>query len=148
MTNDHDYLSTLRKRGYRITPQREMIIKTITRNGSHFTADELYSELQKQTQSLNIATVYRTLEMLVEEGLVSRSDFGQGHVIFAPEGHGPHIHLVCRLCGDVIDADITLAETMKNGLQDRYQFKLDLHHLSVFGVCSQCQKGEDNHDSQ
>lgn len=142
MAPGHDYLSTLRKRGYRITPQRELIIEAIARNPSHFTADEIHGEVQTRTRALNIATVYRTLELLVEEGLVSRSDFGQGVVIYAPEDHGPHIHLVCRHCDHVIDADISLALSMKKQLQDHYQFDLDLHHLAVFGLCSQCQDRE------
>ncbi len=142
MPHDLDYLSTLRKRGYRITPQREMIIEAIAGNPAHFTADEIHTRVQKQTRSLNLATVYRTLEVLVEEGLVSRSDFGQGHVVYAPEDHGPHIHLICRQCGEVLDADASLALPLKEQLQERYQFDLNLHHLAAFGLCITCQKGE------
>ena len=147
MSKDHNYLTTLKERGYRITPQREMIIKTIARNPTHFTADEIHTKIQTRVHSLNIATVYRTLELLVEEGMVCRSDFGEGHIVYAPEDHGPHIHLVCRQCSQVIDADSTLAHSLKEKMQEKYQFALDLHHLAVFGLCSACQKGEEHHES-
>lgn len=142
MSHNHNYLTTLKKRGYRITPQREMIIDTIARTPTHFTADKIYSEVQKKTRTMNRATVYRTLDVLVEEGLVSRSDFGQGHVVYAPDDHGPHIHLICRQCGEVMDVDASLALPLKEKLLARYEFDLNLHHLSAFGLCSQCQKGE------
>lgn len=148
MSRDRDYLAILKERGYRITPQREMIVEAIARNPSHFTADEIYTEIHNRVQSLNIATVYRTLELLVKEGLVCRSDFGQGYIIYAPEDHGPHIHLVCRQCHRVLDADASLALSLKEKLQEAYQFDLDLHHLAVFGLCSECQKGERHHASQ
>jgi len=140
LSHNHDILSTLRNRGYRITPQREMIIETITRNPAHFTADEIYSAVQKKTQTMNVATVYRTLDVLVEEGLVSRSDFGQGHVVYATEDHGPHIHLICRQCGEVMDAEASLALPLKEKLKEQYQFDLSLHHLAAFGLCPKCQK--------
>lgn len=148
MSSDRDYLSILKERGYRITPQREMIIEAISRNPSHFTADEIYTEIQDRVQSLNIATVYRTLELLVKEGLVCRSDFGQGHIIYAPEDHGPHIHLVCRHCHQVLDADASLAQSLKTQLKEHYQFDLDIYHLAVYGLCAECQKGERDHASQ
>lgn len=140
MTHNHHYLATLRERGYRITPQREMIVNAVAHNPSHFTADEIYDDVHNQTQSMNKATVYRTLDMLVEEGLVTRSDFGQGVIIYAPENHGPHLHLVCRQCDRVIDADWSLAHPLQEQLREDYHFDLDLHHLAVFGLCARCQR--------
>ncbi|KPL05941.1 hypothetical protein AMJ86_10320 [bacterium SM23_57] len=129
----------LRKKGYRITPQREMIIESIAHSNSHMSAEEVFSELQKRTKATNIATVYRTLEMLWEEGLACRNDLGEGHIVYATLEHGPHIHLICRYCSTVIDADPRVLQPLQERLNSEYRFEADLQHLSIFGVCKGCQ---------
>ena len=133
------YIDTLRTRGFRITPQRELIVEAIAHQGNHINAEEVFARIQEQTHSVNIATVYRTLELLVEQGLVSRIDLGEGQVVYATHQHGLHIHLVCRQCGQVIDADQNLLLSLNEQLTTRYQFAADLQHISVLGLCSDCQ---------
>ncbi|MGD1997076.1 MAG: transcriptional repressor, partial [Anaerolineae bacterium] len=87
MSHCHTFIKTLRQRGYRITPQREMVIEAITHSGRHMTADEVFKEIQKRSQAVNIATVYRTLDLLVEEGLVSRADLAGEQVVYATALH-------------------------------------------------------------
>ena len=65
MAHGHTLLETLRRRGYRITPQREMIIEVISSSGRHMTAEEIFKDVQGRTRAMNIATVYRTLDLLV-----------------------------------------------------------------------------------
>lgn len=134
------YVETLRSRGYRITPQREMIIEELASTNAHMAAEEIHDAIQKRTKALNIATIYRTLDMLVEEGLACKNDLGGGCVVYAITRHGPHIHLVCRLCGQVIEADQSLISDLGKNLQQEYGFYADLRHISLFGVCFQCQK--------
>ena len=134
------YFETLRSRGYRITPQREMIIEALAHSGQHINADEVFALIRRRTQSVNIATVYRTLDLLVEQGLASRIDLGEGRVIYATQQHGPHIHLVCRQCGQTIDADRTLLSSLTHQLQSEYQFAADLQHISVLCLCADCQE--------
>jgi Fur family ferric uptake transcriptional regulator len=133
------YIETLRSSGYRITPQREMIIEAIVHNGDHINAEQIFAHVQEKSRSVNIATVYRTLDMLVGEGLANRIDLGQGRVIYATYQHGPHIHLVCRQCGRVTDADQNLLISLNKQLNAEYQFAADLQHISVLGLCSHCQ---------
>jgi Fur family ferric uptake transcriptional regulator len=133
------FIETLRSRGFRITPQREMIIEAIAHQGNHINADEVFALIQKRTQSMDIATVYRTLELLVEQGLASRIDLGEGRVIYATQQHGPHIHLVCRQCGQVLDANQEMLSAFNQQLQSDYHFAADLQHISVLGLCSECQ---------
>ena len=133
------FIETLRSRGFRITPQREMIIEAIAHQGNHVNADELFALIQERTHAVNIATVYRTLELLVEQGLASRIDLGEGRVIYATYQHGSHIHLVCRQCGQVFDADQEMLSAFNLQLQSNYQFAADLQHISVLGLCSDCQ---------
>ena len=132
------YIETLRSRGFRITPQREMIIESIAHQGNHINAEEVFAHIQERTHSVNIATVYRTLDLLVQQGLASRIDLSEGRVIYTTHQHGSHIHLVCRQCGQVIDADQNLLSALNEQLSDRYQFAADLQHISVLGLCNDC----------
>ncbi len=133
------FIDALRARGFRITPQREMIIEAIAHGGHHINADQVYAHVQEKTHSLNIATVYRTLDLLVEQGLANRIDLGEGRVIYATNQHGPHIHLVCRQCGQVTDAAQELLSSLNHELIDKYHFTGDLQHISILGLCSDCQ---------
>jgi len=142
MTHCHTIIETLRQKGYRLTPQREMILETIAHSGNHMTADEIIAQVRMRTQAVNIATVYRTLEMLVDEGLACQTDLGDGKVIYATLQHGPHVHLVCKLCRQVIDADYEMLSPLNEQLLQKFGFSADLQHISIFGVCTQCKKGE------
>jgi len=116
-----------------------MIIEAIAHGGHHIHAEEVFANVQQRTRAMNIATVYRTLDLLVEQGLASRIDLGEGRVIYATYQHGPHIHLVCRQCGQVTDANQDLLSTLNRQLQSEYQFAADLQHISVLGLCHDCQ---------
>ena len=133
------YIETLRSRGFRITSQREMIVEAIAHQGNHINAEEVFARIQQGTQVVNIATVYRTLTLLVEQGLAGRIDLGKGQVVYTTHQHGPHIHLVCRQCGQVIDADQDLLLALNEQLTTEYQFAADLQHISVLGKCNKCQ---------
>ncbi|MCJ7703559.1 MAG: transcriptional repressor [Anaerolineales bacterium] len=133
-------IENLRKKGYRITPQREMIIKMVAHSETHMSADEIFAGLQKNTPATNIATVYRTLDMLWEEGLACRSDLGEGRIVYAAQMHGPHIHLVCRQCNYGMDADPRILKPLREQLEAEYKFAADLQHLSIFGLCVDCQR--------
>ena len=139
MSHCQTYIQTLRQRGYRITPQREMIVEALAHSSHHMTAEEIFNRVQALTQASNIATVYRTLDLLVEEGLACRSDLGGGRVSYSTTEHGPHIHLVCRHCGCVIDADNKLLDSLSDQLQEKHGFEANLQHISFNGLCAQCQ---------
>ena len=138
MSHCQTLLTELRGKGYRITPQREMIIQAIAHASNHITAEEILSQVRTRTQALNLATVYRTLDMLVDEGLASRIDLGEGQIYYASVQHGPHIHLVCRACGQTTAANPQLMATAKDQLQTEYNFEPELNHISIFGICSNC----------
>lgn len=146
MTHCQTYLQSLRQRGYRVTPQREMIVEALVHSGEHITAEEIFAQVRKRTHSINLATVYRTLDLLVEMGFASRTDLRNGYAVYATAQHGPHIHLVCKACGHVIDADHSLVAPIEGLLRGLHGFNADLQHLSIAGVCAECQstseKGE------
>ena len=138
MSHCNTLIDTLRQRNYRITPQREMIIQVIAHSEQHMTAEDVLTKLRQHTQAINLATVYRTLEPLWEEGMACRNDLGEGKIVFSVRKHGPHIHLVCRHCNHVIEADYALLNPLETNLLNQYNFTADLQHLSIFGVCENC----------
>ncbi|MFN2138153.1 MAG: Fur family transcriptional regulator [Candidatus Promineifilaceae bacterium] len=138
MTLTEEIISDLRDSGYRITPQRELIIRAIAESGRHMPVEDIYAAVQEQTSAVNLATIYRTLEMLWEEGLVHRNDLHEGKLAYAVAEHGPHLHLVCRRCKRVIDVDPDILAPLQAVLREREQFEADLEHLSLFGLCIEC----------
>jgi Fur family ferric uptake transcriptional regulator len=133
-------ITSLRQKGYRLTPQREMIIKVIAQNTKHLSAEEIFLELQKHTNAINIATVYRTLDMLWEEGFAGRNDLSEGKIVYSANQHGPHIHLVCRRCNHIINAEPQELKKLGEVLDSRYNFDADLAHISIFGLCHDCRQ--------
>ncbi len=138
MSHCHTIVAELKERGYRITPQRELIIEAIAHSPQHITAEEIAEQLKAHTTAINIATVYRTLDLLWQEGFACRNDLSEGKSVYATYQHGPHIHLVCRKCNRVIDADSSALRSLGQELLEKYDFKPDLDHFSLFGLCSKC----------
>jgi len=141
MPHCHTLIERLRQRGYRITPQREMVIETIAHSGRHMSAEEVYEEVHRRAPSTTLSTVYRTLDFLVSEGLACKNDLGGGHVVYATIRHGPHLHLHCRRCGRVYQVELApLLEELGRQTQERYGFTADLQHLSISGLCADCRE--------
>jgi Fur family ferric uptake transcriptional regulator len=138
MTHNYALIENLRQKGFRITLQRESIIDAVAHSEHHVSADNILEIVQQHSPEINLATVYRTLEILTAQGLVSRLDLGDDCVVYATTQHGPHIHLVCRLCGRVIDADQQLITSLGQQLAEQYCFQADLLHVSILGVCVNC----------
>ena len=138
MSHCHTLIQSLRNSGCRITPQREMIIEAVAHAAGHASAEQVYAQVRERTKAVNLATVYRTLDLLVEKGLASRLNLGDGRVAYATRQHGPHIHLVCRQCGATFLAETSLLERLDEQLSAEYGFRADLQHLSMVGLCADC----------
>ncbi|MDD5466528.1 MAG: Fur family transcriptional regulator [Anaerolineales bacterium] len=142
MTHCQTCIETLRRLGLRITPQREMIIETLANGQGHMTAEEVYQQVQQRTRTVNLATVYRTLDLLVDSELATRANLLDGRTVYATFQHGPHLHLVCRRCGCTLDAGHTLMATLKEQLQIQHHFVADLQHPTIYGLCTDCAREE------
>jgi Fur family ferric uptake transcriptional regulator len=116
-----------------------MIIETLVHGEGHMTAEEIFTQLQGRTHAINLATVYRTLDLLVACGLATRTNAWDGKMVYATMLHGPHIHLVCRRCGKVIDAEHQYITSLGKQLQTTYNFTAELQHITIFGLCGDCQ---------
>jgi Fur family ferric uptake transcriptional regulator len=132
-----DWRSTLRAKGYRLTPQRELVLRAVERLG-HATPDEVLTAVREELQAVDISTVYRTLELLEELGLVRHAHITDRaptyHSTTAPE----HVHLVCRGCGAVTEVGPDVIATTTDALHGRYGFHTDVGHLTIFGRCRAC----------
>jgi len=133
-----DIARKLREQGYRLTPQRLMILSAIESSDAHISAEEIYAQVVAKYPHVNISTVYRTLELLKRLGLVTETDFGEGRVRYHPAGKGHHHHLVCQECGAIIDLDESVLTPLKAVLLREYKFSADLRHLAIFGRCAKC----------
>jgi Fur family ferric uptake transcriptional regulator len=122
-----------------LTPQRMMVVEALHGADRHVSAEEIYAQVKAKYPYANISTVYRTLELLKELGLVTEIALGDGCVRFHPAEKGHHHHLVCQRCGRIIDLPESALDSLEKILLDEYQFKADLNHMAVFGLCSNCQ---------
>lgn len=127
----------LRARGYRLTPQRQLVLEAVEALG-HATPETVLSAVRRKARGVNMSTIYRTLELLEELELVSHAHLGHG----APTYHstrGPrHAHLVCRSCGRVTEVPPEAIEPLAASLRETYAFDTDVRHLTVFGDCAEC----------
>jgi Fur family transcriptional regulator, ferric uptake regulator len=132
-----DWRQRLRQNGYRLTPQRELVLRAVERLG-HATPDEVLQAVREQSSAVNISTVYRTLELLEELELVRHAHLSDRAPTYHSATAPAHVHLVCRECGGVTEADRATVGALVAGLQERQGFSTDVGHLTVFGTCRDC----------
>jgi Fur family ferric uptake transcriptional regulator len=132
-----DWQSDLRARGYRLTPQRQLVLEAVDRL-EHSTPDDILAEVRRTAGGVNISTVYRTLELLEELGLVSHAHLGHGAPTYHLADRHHHMHLVCRDCTEVIEAELAVAEPFRERLQEIFGFDTDMKHFAIFGRCAKC----------
>jgi Fur family ferric uptake transcriptional regulator len=138
MAKTGDIISKLSRQGYRLTPQRMMILEAVEAADDHISAEEIYLQVCARYPHLNISTVYRTLELLKELELVTETDLGDGRVRYHSIKKGHHHHLVCHKCGQIIDLDESVLSPLKDVLSRDYKFDADLRHMAIFGYCENC----------
>jgi len=132
-----DWQKDLRERGYRLTPQRQLVLEAVERL-RHATPDGILGEVRRTVSSVNVSTVYRTLELLEELGLVSHAHLGHGAPTYHLADAHHHMHLVCRDCGAVVEADVSVATPFTEVLARQFGFDTDMKHFAIFGRCADC----------
>ena len=140
MEQSRGIVDVLKKQGYRLTPQRLMVVSAIESSEDHISADEVYSQVVTRYPNVNISTVYRTLELLTRLGLVTETDLGGGRVRYHPANKGHHHHLICQECGAMIDLDESLLKPLEEALLLEHNFIADLRHLAIQGRCVKCRQ--------
>lgn len=132
-------VAELRKRKRRVTPQRAVILETIAHMPGHLSPLEVYRAASERLPGLNLATVYRTLETMHQDGLLDTFQLEPGQVRYAlREPDHLHGHLVCRECGAVLEFDPAEAGGLRSEIEARHGFRIALEHLTLRGQCEAC----------
>lgn len=134
-----DLAARLHSLGYRLTPQRQFVLRAVEKLG-HATPDEILAEVQSQSSAVNVSTIYRTLEVLEELGLVRHTHLSDRAPTYHSVGDHEHFHLVCRNCRRVVSVDPDVVAPLAERLRDEHGFVLDVGHLAVFGQCLECKE--------
>ncbi len=127
----------LRARGYRVTPQRQLVLAAVTKL-EHATPEEIWADVQQTASGVNISTIYRALELLEQLGLVTHTHLGHGAPRYHLAAEAEHVHLVCSQCGRITQVSPDTAGTLVEGLAENFGFQTDVGHLTVFGRCADC----------
>ncbi|MCC6169580.1 MAG: transcriptional repressor [Caldilineaceae bacterium] len=128
----------LRGAGYKVTPPRLAVLQVIEQGGDHLNPNEILEQARAIHPALGRATVYRTLELLTQLGIVRPIFVGESGPTYI-RADGNHHHLVCAHCGRVVDFDQCMADSMTQDLARRFGFRITSHLLEFYGVCADCQ---------
>jgi Fur family ferric uptake transcriptional regulator len=134
-----DLAARLHSLGYRLTPQRQFVLRAVEKLG-HATPDEILAEVQLQSSAVNISTVYRTLEVLEQLGLVRHTHLSDRAPTYHSITDHEHSHLVCRNCHRVVSVDPGVVAVFAERLREEHGFVVDVGHLAIFGTCVECEK--------
>ena len=141
---------TLRQRGYRLTPQRHLILSVIQEADEHLGIDQIVERVQERNPYVSLSTVYRTLELLRELGLIRENHLPGEQPHYEAAGGTAHHHLVCRRCRAVIHLDDALLGDLHEKLQEQYGFHNITLDLVAAGYCRTCwqatQQGQDENN--
>ena len=132
----------LRARGYRVTPQRQLVLEAVARL-DHATPEEIGAQVHQTARGVNISTIYRTLELLEQIGMVTHTHLHHGAPTYHLASAGDHVHLVCRGCGRVTEIGPDAIRPLITGLDESHGFETDVGHLTVFGRCAECRAAAD-----
>ncbi|ARR03823.1 MULTISPECIES: Fur family transcriptional regulator [Campylobacter] len=132
----------LRDNGLKYTKQREVLLQTLYNNSEHFTPEQLYLYIKERYPGLNvgIATVYRSLNLLEESGMVTSISFGAQGKKFELANKPHHDHMICRQCGLIVEFEDQIIEKRQLAIAKEHGFKLTGHIMQLYGVCSECNK--------
>jgi Fur family ferric uptake transcriptional regulator len=131
-------VATLRSRGHRVTPQRRAILEVLERARHHTTAEEVARRVGERFPGVDASTVYRTLELLEREHLVTHTHFDDGVTRWHLASEERHQHLVCRECGEEQELESTLLEPAARRIRERFGFEPDMAHFAIAGTCAEC----------
>jgi Fur family transcriptional regulator, peroxide stress response regulator len=132
-------VSKLKKRGFRLTSHRLALVRLLASSTGHPNASQLYKEIKAQFPTVSLATIYKTLTLLKDEGEVLEIDL---HSDSHYDGNKPypHPHLICIRCNRIIDGDeLSILNNLNEEIEKKYQFQISRHQIIYYGVCHECQ---------
>ncbi|MFN2193027.1 MAG: Fur family transcriptional regulator [Candidatus Promineifilaceae bacterium] len=133
-------VSSLVDGGYRLTPARQAIIDTLVASHGHITADDLAALVHESAPQVGRMTVYRTLELLCDLGLVRPIYQGTGAAHYVLLTDGSHHHLICTNCHRVFEFERCGADDLAQALESQFNFQVQSHLLEIYGLCEECRE--------
>ena len=134
------FKEALKKEGLKYTPQRTAVLEEIIKDKGHRESEEIYLALKKRGQHVSRATVYRTMDILVNNGFARKMNLGDGRARYESKVNSPHHdHLVCMDCGLIIEFMDQKIEDLQDEIAIQYEFQLKRHIHQLFGLCKKCQ---------
>ena len=127
----------LRERGLRLTAQRQLVLEAVHHLG-HATPDQVHAKVAETAAGVTISTVYRTLELLEDVGLVTHTHLSHGAPTYHAASERQHVHLVCRGCGRIDEVEPSVLDGVAERLWKANGFQVDVGHVSFFGHCQEC----------
>src|SRR6266496_5635922 len=133
------FIDFLAQKNLRLTSQRHAIIESVFSTQQHFTAEQLLEWSRSRDKSVSRATVYRTLPLLTESGLLREMDFGKHHKFYDPNyaEHPNHNHIICQDCDKIVEFDSDKIEKIENEISHRLGFAVQAHRLQITARCEE-----------
>jgi Fur family transcriptional regulator, ferric uptake regulator len=137
----NSFENELKEKGYRLTNQRLAVLKAAMEMPGHFTAEELHSGLDRS--DIGIATVYRTVQLLLEMGYLKQAHLPGGSAVYeyGEDGGHSHAHMQCTSCGAVLELKEDMMAGIEKAVLEQYGFDVADHHITLTGLCSRCRNG-------
>jgi Fur family ferric uptake transcriptional regulator len=141
--NLSDLLTKIKVNGGRVTQAKKLILEIFLSNPEHVTADEIFDNLVLVLPKLNISTVYRILEELENNQIITHTHFGHGPASFELNCD-LHSHIICQICNTTQYLPFSIFENLANIINKKYSFSLDLSHFAIVGTCKNCMQLQSN----
>ena len=136
----NNFKDVLRKEGLKITPQRISVLEEIIKDKGHRESEDVYMAIKTRKTHVSRATVYRTLDILVQHGFARKLNLGDGKARYEKKIDSPHHdHMICNNCGKIIEFVNHEIEKIQEEIMKQHHFKLQQHSHQLFGICKECQ---------
>jgi Fur family transcriptional regulator, peroxide stress response regulator len=135
-----EMIEKLKKRGFRITPQRHAIIKILAVSQGHPTAEQVYEKVREQFPTTSLATVYKTISLLKELNEVLELGFPDGSNRYDGAKPFPHPHVICTKCQKIMDPEPEGFDDLKLEISQKTGYEILYHRLDFFGLCPECRR--------
>lgn len=139
MQTENQLAAALRNSGKRLTRQRQLVLEVLTESEQHLDAEGVHDQAKARDPNISLATVYRTLALLKEVGLVEEHRLGEDHAHFEAVPEEPHYHFTCTCCGRVIEFDAPQVKQVVRRLSEEEGLQISQIHLLLRGTCDHCQ---------
>lgn len=129
----------MRRRGLKSTRQRDDIASWFFGVDGHLSADAIYREVKEVSPGIGFSTVYRTMRLLREAGLVQERHFGDGEALYENVS-SHHDHCICNVCGKIVEFENDQIEQLQEAVARKFGFRLTSHKMELYGLCAACQQ--------